>query len=154
MLYDALPEAEEPSPAELRDAYAAELAAVLADHDLETVAETTGVSLELLSSFEDGDTDDGTLSDAATVLALDSIDADAVAAEADALTRDADALAAEVRDHLLMEMSTAILDVDTIAVEIDTNLTAKEVQQALEGRIRLTLAELAEIHSLIERRKR
>jgi hypothetical protein len=53
-----------------------------------------------------------------------------------------------------MEMSAAILDVDTMAREIDTDLTPKEVQGALEGRIRLTLAELAEIQSLIERRKR
>jgi len=68
--------------------------------------------------------------------------------------RDGDAaVVAEVRDHLLMGMATAVLDVDTIAAAIDA-ITGQEVQQALEGRAPMTLGQLAEIMAaVIERRK-
>ncbi len=68
--------------------------------------------------------------------------------------RDADAIVAELRDHLLMGMATAVLDVDTIAASIDADLTGQEVQQVLEGRAAMTLGQLAEIMAVIERRKR
>jgi len=67
--------------------------------------------------------------------------------------RDGDAVVAEVRDHLLMGMATAVLDVDAIAAAIDADLTGQEVQQALEGRAPMTLGQLAEIMAVIERRK-
>lgn len=67
---------------------------------------------------------------------------------------DADAIVAELRDHLLMGMATAVLDVDTIAASIDADLTGQEVQQVLEGRAAMTLGQLAEIMAVIERRKR
>jgi hypothetical protein len=62
-------------------------------------------------------------------------------------------MVAEVRDHLLMGMATAVLDVDAIAAKIDADLTGQEVQQALEGRTAMTLGQLAEILAVIERRK-
>ena len=138
MLYDALPEADEPTPADLEAAYAADLGAVVDDHGRETVAAESGVDAETLSSFQTGEVGAATLSDAAAVLAVDGADADAVVAE--------------VRDDLLMGLSTAILDVDTVAVEIDTALDGREVRQALEGQIRLRLDELAAIQSLIRSR--
>lgn len=138
MLYDALPEADEPTPAELEAAYAAELGTVVDDHGPETVAAESGVDAETLSAFQAGEVGAATLSDAAAVLAVDGADADAVVAE--------------VRDDLLMGLSTAILDVDTVAVEIDTALDGREVRQALEGQIRLRLDELAAIQSLIRSR--
>jgi hypothetical protein len=141
MLYDALADTEEPSAAELRTAYAEELADTVEAAGFDAAVETTGLDADLLSTFADGEVGDATLADAAAVLGLDD-------------GPDADTVETEVRDHVLMEMSTAILDVDTVAVEIDSDLTAKEVQSALEGRIRLTLAELADVHALIERRKR
>lgn len=141
MLYDALADAEEPSAAELRTAYAEELADTVEAAGFDAAVETTGLDADLLSTFADGEVGDATLADAAAILGLDD-------------GPDADTVETEVRDHVLMEMSTAILDVDTVAVEIDSDLTAKEVQGALEGRVRLTLAELADIHALIERRKR
>lgn len=68
--------------------------------------------------------------------------------------RDAAAIEAELQDHLLLGMTTAVLDVDTIAGAIDLDLTGQEVQQALEGRTSMTLAQLAEIQGVIEARKR
>ncbi|WP_418281250.1 DUF5791 family protein [Halorubrum sp. DTA98] len=67
---------------------------------------------------------------------------------------DADAIVFELRDHLLMGMTTAVLDVDTIAGAIDSDLTGQEIQQAIEGRAAMTVAQLAEIMAVIERRKR
>jgi hypothetical protein len=82
-----------------------------------------------------------TVADGAAVLALTT-------------DREADAIVAELRDHLLIGMATAVLDVDTIAASIDADLTGQEVQQALEGRTAMTLGQLAEIMAIIERRKR
>lgn len=78
---------------------------------------------------------------------------EAVSVLAAADGRDADAMVAELRDHLLMGMATAVLDVDTIAASIDADLTGQEVQQVLEGRAAMTLAQLAEVMAVIETRK-
>jgi hypothetical protein len=53
-----------------------------------------------------------------------------------------------------MGMTTGVLDVDTIAAEIDVDLTGQEVQQALEGRTEMTLTELAAIHRFIDASQR
>ncbi len=67
--------------------------------------------------------------------------------------RETSPMVAELRDHLLMGMATAVLDVDTIAASIDADLTGQEVQQTLEGRATMTLEQLADIMAVIERRK-
>jgi hypothetical protein len=51
-----------------------------------------------------------------------------------------------------MGMTTAVLDVDAIAANLDVGLTGQEVQQAIEGRVEMTLPELAAIQSVIEQR--
>ncbi|WP_284014347.1 DUF5791 family protein [Halobaculum litoreum] len=139
MLYDALDDTAGATAGDLLSAYARELSAALEGADAAAVADDTGV-------------------DEATVAAMASGDPDAVAAvrledAAAVLERSAGVPAHdidyEVRDHLMMGMMTAILDVDTIAAEIDADLTGQEVQQALEGRTRLTLGELAEMQALI-----
>ena len=68
--------------------------------------------------------------------------------------REPETIVYELRDHLLMGMTTAVLDVDTIAGAIDADLSGQEVQQALEGRAPMTLAQLSEIQAVIEDRKR
>ncbi|WP_313691014.1 DUF5791 family protein [Halorarum halobium] len=141
MLYDAHGEPEGATEAELLAAYAEELAAVVAEYGPDETAEATGLDEATVEAVAAGDVADIRLAEAATLLALLE----------DAPAED---LAFEVRDHLMMEMVTAILDVDTIAANIDQDLTGQEVQQALEGRARLTLAELASIHALVLERKR
>ncbi|WP_435064100.1 DUF5791 family protein [Halobaculum sp. EA56] len=139
MLYDALADPDGATPADLLDAYAAELSAAVGDDDPAAVAEETGVDEAVVAAMADGDADalaDVRLTDAAAVLER----------SAEVPAHDIDH---EVRDHLMMEMVTAILDVDTIAAEIESDLTGQEVQQALEGRTRLTLGELADIHALL-----
>jgi hypothetical protein len=48
-----------------------------------------------------------------------------------------------------MGMTTGVVDVDTIASNVDLDLSGQEVQQAIEGRIPMTLDELAAIHGYI-----
>lgn len=114
-------------------------AAAEAGHDrLVDETELDGATLERAAA---GDVADLSIADGAAVVAV---------------TRDydADTIVAEVRDHLLMGMAMAVLDVDTIAASIDADLTGQEVQQALEGRTSMTFEQLAEIMAIIENRKR
>jgi hypothetical protein len=137
MLHDAADEPEALSPGQLRAAYDDELRAVVDVKGIETVANQADVPTERVAALAGGESPTLTLSEAAAILA----------AENDA--RDATAIAQEVRDHLLMGMTTGVLDVDTIASNVDLDLSGQEVQQAIEGRIRMTLDELAAIHGYV-----
>lgn len=106
-----------------------------------TLLDEAGLSEATAAAAIDGDVAGVTVADGAAVLALTT-------------DREADEIVAELRDHLLIGMATAVLDVDTIAASIDADLTGQEVQQALEGRTAMTLGQLAEIMAIIERRKR
>jgi len=137
MLYDAADEPETLSPEQLRDAYERELRAVVDARDVETVAAETDVEAEAIDDLLDGCSPTLTLSEAAAILAVDD---DAP---------DAETIVQEVRDRLLMGMTTGVVDVDTIASNVDLDLSGQEVQQAIEGRIPMTLGELAAIHGYI-----
>jgi len=142
MLYDAVEDPGSLTADELRAAYEDELRSVVDDLGVTTVAEESGVDEETLGALLAGESVDLTLSEAAAVLAVGDE------------TRTADDVALEVRDHLLMGMTTAVLDVDTIASSVDLDFDGKEVQQALEGRMPMTLGELAALHQYIAERKR
>ena len=137
MLYDAADEPETLSPEQLRDAYERELRAVVDARDVETVAAETDVGAETIEALLDDGSPTLTLSEAAAILAVDD---DAP---------DAETIVQEVRDRLLMGMTTGVVDVDTIASNVDLDLSGQEVQQAIEGRIPMTLDELAAIHGYI-----
>jgi DNA-binding phage protein len=142
MLYDALEDPGSATPAEVRAAYEAELRTVVDALGVERVAADAGVDEETLVRLLDGDgVPELTLTDAAAVLALRSD------------SPDADAIVAEVRDHLLMGMTTGVLDVDAIASNVDLDLSGQEVQQAIEGRVPMTLERLARIQRFVESRQ-
>lgn len=134
-------DADEPAAADLLAAFEAMVTEAAASVDDDRLVGEVGLSEAAATAARDGDVGEMTLADAAAVLA---------AADGD---RDADAMVVETRDHLLMGMATAVLDVDAIAAKIDADLTGQEVQQALEGRTRMTLGQLAEILAVVERRK-
>jgi len=135
-------DADEPAAADLLAAFEALVSEAAASVDRDRLVGDIGLTEAEAAAARDGDVATLSLADGAAVLA---------AAEPD---RDADAMVAEVRDHLLMGMATAVLDVDAIAARIEADLTGQEVQQALEGRTTMTLGQLAEILAVIERRKR
>jgi hypothetical protein len=138
MLHD-IDDAGDLTAEELRARYDERLRAVVESHGVETVREETGVeSVEALSEAESPAM---TLDDAAAVLALDPDEPDA------------DAIATETRDHLLMGMTTAVLDVEAVESGINGSFDAREIQQKIEGRLPMDLDELAMIHGYIEQRK-
>ncbi|SEO42046.1 hypothetical protein SAMN04487948_102342 [Halogranum amylolyticum] len=141
MLYDAADEPETLSTDELLTTYATELQAVVDDVGADTVVAETDLDRETVDAVVAGDVADLTLEEAAAVLAVSPN------------YPDQRGIVLEVRDHLLMGMTTAVLDVDTIAANIDVDLTGQEVQQAIEGRTPMTLTEFAAIHRLIAERK-
>ena len=137
MLYDAADEPETLSPRQLRDAYERELRAVIDARGVEAVAAEADVETGTIEVLLDGGSPTLTLSEAAAILAVDDD------------SPDAETIVQEVRDRLLMGMTTGVVDVDTIASNVDLDLSGQEVQQAIEGRIPMTLDELAAIHGYI-----
>jgi hypothetical protein len=125
------------TPEQLRQAYEGRLADVIEHLSVDHVAAETGLDRATLAAIVDDESPELTLEQAAAVLGCSSE------------VRDAETVIAEVRDDLLLGMTTGVLDVDTIAANIDHDLTGQEVQQALEGRTKMTLAQLAAIHKVI-----
>lgn len=140
MLYDAADDPENLTPDELLATYATELRTVVDGLGVDTVVAETDLDPETVEAIAEGDVADLSLEEAAAVLALSET------------YPDQRGIVLEVRDHILMGMTTAVLDVDTIAANIDVDLTGQEVQQAIEGRSRLSLGEFAAIHGLIAER--
>lgn len=138
MLHTVAEELSEPSPSTLRTGYFDQLRAVVDSVDVEQVDAESGVDADRIDALAAGDEPSLTVEEAAAILAVDETNPDA------------EAIVFEVRDHLLLGMTTAVLDVDAIAANIDVDLTGQEVQQAIEGRIEMTLDELAAIQAVIE----
>jgi len=141
MLHTVADELDTLTPESLLAGYGDRLATTLEATGIDTAAEKTELDDEQLSAVADGDVDALSLTDAAAILALSES------------TPDSEAIVLETRDHLLMGMTTAVLDVDAVAAELDVDLTGQEVQQAIEGRATLTLTELAAIQAVIDGRE-
>lgn len=141
MLYRDLDGSEAESPDDLREQYEAELAEVVDSVGVEAATEETGVDPETLRALVEGDSPELTVEEASAILALDPEEPDV------------EIVRAEIEDRLLLGMTTAVLDVDTIAANLERDLSGKEVHQRVEGRAPMSLAEYAEIHYLIAERK-
>ena len=142
MLRTEFPDAGEQSPDELLAAYGSVLAETVASVGADAVAASTELDRETVDAVAEGDVAALSLEDAVAVLA------------ADPDRPDADALQAEAQDILLMGMTTAVMDVESLASGIDSQLEPKEIQQKIEGRYPMTLREYALLHSYIESQKR
>ncbi|MFB6129708.1 MAG: DUF5791 family protein [Salinigranum sp.] len=140
MLYDAVERPGSTTPAALCEAYEAEVRDVVAAGGVEAVADAAGVDEDRLAALADGGSPTLSLSEAAAVLATQKG------------APDDETIVREVRDHLLMAMTTGVVDVDTVASNVDLDLSGQEIQQAIEGRVELTLAELAAIHRFVASR--
>ena len=100
--------------------------------------EETDLDEATIDALLDDDIDRLTLSDAAAILAIE---------DGDDPTRQLEA----VRDRLLFDMSTAILDVDALAADLALDLDSQEIQRRVEGREPMTLEEYAHIRLRIAR---
>lgn len=136
MLHEERTDVSGTTPGELLASYEAELAAIVEERGVDAVADETGVDPETLRALVDGESPTLDLEDAAAVEALD-------------LDRSATDVYVEACEHLLLGMSMAVLDVDVLAGEVDADLSGKEIQQKLERRSSMTLAEFAELEHAI-----
>ena len=141
MLHDVAEDVSEPTPSALRTAYTEALRSTVAAVGPETVAADSEVEADRIEALAGGESPTLTVEEAAAVLAVDPDQPDA------------EAIVFELRDHLLMGMTTGVLDVDTIAATVDVDLTGQEIQQAIEGRTAMTLDQLAAIQSVIDSRR-
>ena len=141
MIRGEFEDAGERSPASLESAYGAVLAETIDQAGVETAVEETGLDRGTVEAAANGDAAGVTVEEAAAILALDDD------------RPPADAIEAEARDILLMGMSTAVLDVEALAAGIDDAMDPKEIQQKVEGRYPLTLAEYAILHAFIAGRQ-
>jgi len=142
VLRTEFPDAGERSPEALLSAYGSVLAETVASVGADSVVESTGINRETVDAVAEGDVAGLSLDDATAVLATDPD------------RPDAEALQAEARDILLMGMTTAVMDVESLASGIDSRLEPKEIQQKIEGRYPMTLTEYALLHSYIEGQNR
>jgi len=62
-----------------------------------------------------------------------------------------DTARATVRDHLLLAMSGAVMDVEALARAVETDVEPGEVQAKVEGRLPMTLEEYARLLHAIAR---
>jgi hypothetical protein len=138
MLRGEFEAAGESSAEELHEAYLATLRETVDRVGVETAAERTGVDETVLDALANGHSPELTLEVAMAVLALDED------------RPDAETLRTEALDILLMGMTTAVLDVDAVAAGVDGDFDPKEIQQKIEGRYPMTLAEYARFHQFIE----
>ncbi len=104
------------------------------------VTTADGIDPDRKRAIERGALAELSIEDAAAVLAVGRSD----------LT--ADAIHHELLDRILIGMSTAVLDVDSLARAVSIDRTGKELQQRIEGRAPMTVAEYVEIRHAIEAR--
>ncbi len=125
------------SPDELRAAYDRDLAAVVEAHGTEHVADETAVGRDRLERLAAGDAPDLSLEEAAQILSLGEGEPDA------------ETIVEIACDHLLLGMSTAVLDVDAVETKLAIDLDAKEVQQKIERRAPMSFDEFVHIQYVI-----
>jgi len=141
MLRDEFEAPGQRDPDDLLAAYERVLADTVETVGVDEVAAESGVDEETLRALVAGDSPEVTLEEAAAILA------------ADPDRPDAEFLVADARDILMMGMSVAVLDVDALESGIDGQMEAKEIQQKMEGRFPMTIAEYAVLHQYIEEKK-
>lgn len=125
------------SPADLRAEYEDDLRAVVDQHGVDAVADRTDVDRETAEALLEGDSPDLTVVEAAQIQSLEAGEPDP------------DEMVTIACEHLLLGMSTAVLDVDAIESELAIELDAKEIQQKLEQRAPMSLEEFVHIQYVI-----
>lgn len=125
------------SPAALRTEYDDDLREAVDAVGLEAAADTTSVDADRLETLLEGGSPDLELEEAAEIQAL---------AEG---TPDPDTIVEMACEHLLLGMTTAVLDVDSLAGELEIDLDAKEVQQKIERRAPMSFDEFVHVQRVI-----
>ncbi|MFB6200475.1 MAG: DUF5791 family protein [Halorhabdus sp.] len=120
----------------LRAAYGRALRESIDGTDPTAIADATGLDPDTVRAVVSGDQPQITLPEAAAIRS--TVDG-----------RDAEILVADARDEVLLAMSSAVLDVETLTHRLDGELSAKELQQKIEGRHPMTLTEYAQVRVVL-----
>ena len=132
------------TPAGLREEYDTQFEDILEAtafdaQDTVSVADSTVGIDDVISRFEER-SPALSLEDAAVIQSLEAGEPDP------------DTIVEIACEHLLLGMTTAVLDVDTLASELEIDLDAKEVQQKIERRAPMTFDEYVHIqHAIVSR---
>lgn len=129
------------TPADLYAAYEAMLVEAVESVGVERAVAESGVEESTVEALLAGESPELTLEEGAALLALD---VEASAEDVVAISRDA----------LLMGMTTAVVDVDSLSAGIDGEMSGREIQAKVEGRFPITLREFARIHQFLDERSR
>lgn len=126
------------SPEKLRAEYDDDLRVIV--ERAEEPAARTGIDSDRLEALAAGESPDLSLEEAAEIQALsdDSPDPGTIVEMA--------------CEHLLLGMTTAVLDVDTLAGELEIDREGKEIQQKIERRAPMSFEEFVHIQHAITSR--
>ncbi|MFP9191945.1 DUF5791 family protein [Natronosalvus vescus] len=130
------------TPGALRAEYEADFRTILEAVSLETAADTLSVERQTVESLLESETPALTLEAAAEIQSLGDGEPDP------------ETIVEMACEHLLLGMTTAVVDVDTLAGDLDLDLGAKEVQQKIERRAPMTFEEFVHIQFVIADRAR
>lgn len=143
MFHDQRHDVDGLSVDDLRAEYAQDLAAVVDEHGIDAVVDATDLDRDVVERVADADLPaELALADAAAVLSV----RDGVA--------DPDTVVEIACDHLLLGMTTGVMDVDAVESDLALDLDAKEVQQKIERRAPMSFDEYVHIQHVIASRQR
>lgn len=142
MIHEQRRDVDGMTPADLRAEYDADLAAAVEGVGVDDAVEATDVDRASVEALLAGERPDLSLPDAAALQALNE--------EAP----DAETTVEMGCEHLLLGMSTGVMDVDALAAALEIDLGPKEVQQKLERRAPMTFDEFVHLQHAIADRQR
>jgi type IV pilus biogenesis protein CpaD/CtpE len=141
MLLEPVDDSGAITPAELQRTYESHLGEILEDVGISSAIERTSLDRTTVERLIAGEAPELTVREAAEVLAL--------------LEEwpDAETVMLELQDTLMLRMSSAVMDVDALSIAVEAELDATAIQQRIERRHPMTLAEYAQIvHAIAEGR--
>lgn len=125
------------SPAALKAEYEESLASTIETVGIDRATAETDVDRDRIAALVAGASPSLSLTNAAEIAALDPDEPDAETIEI------------EASEYLLLGMSTAVLDVETLATELEIDLDPTEIQQKIERRAPMSFAEFVYIQHAI-----
>lgn len=127
---------------DLRTEYETALADVIDAVGVDDVVDRTGVDRSTVVALYERRSPTIDLEDAAGIFALESD------------SPDAESIHVQATERLLLGMSIAVLDVDAVAADAEIDAGPKSIQQKLERRAPMTLAEFAALeHYIVDQRE-
>ena len=140
MFHDAVDDPGGHSADELYERYESLLIETVERVGAAEASERSDVDRATVDALLAGESPELTLEEAAALLALD-------------VEEDAETIVALDRDALLMGMTNAVVDVESLARGVDGDLEARELQAKVEGRFPMTLREFADVHRFLQDRE-